>query len=955
MGVLLSARAVPQPRARRFPTIRAVATGVEISVVIATCDRAESLTSVLEALAHQEHRTFEVVVVQGPCHDGTDAVLDGLERPVKRVRIQDRNLSKARNAGIVASAGELVAFLDDDAVPGSGWLRQLASAFAKPDVGGAGGHVYDRDGFGFQSRFAACTRWGEVSLEGQVAVEPSGDLFPYLQGTNQCYRRAVLQAAGGFDEGFRYLYDEVDLCLRLVDAGVILRQLNGAPVVHARLANGSRMPDGAFVDPEPPVEARALFALRHGGTRPESRAALDRYVEEVLAIGRMMQADGRLTSAGHASYEQAVQRGLDQGRELAGQGPRLGLPAEPAPEPLLPYVGERARGHLRVCFVSRDLPPSRGSDWPADAGGVARYSSDLADAFVDDGHEVHVITGTDQESSLAWEDGRWMHRLAANRREALAALRPSNPSLVDQLANAVSVWHEVRRTLEFGSVDVVSAPLYRCEGLICSLDERVPTMTTLHTSYRTTASMHPSWTGRPEIEASLALERATFPRARHVHALTEAALADARKEAPLRGSAAVLPLGVRDRGVASGGGGGILFVGRLERRKGVDVLLEAFSALHQTHPEARLTLAGQDSANTETGQTYRQSFESRAASDPALAAAVTFLGPVSDRRLEDLYRGCDFVCAPSRYESFGLVAVEAMSFGKPVVACRSGGTPEVVRDGVDGLLAAPGDAAMLAGCLGRLIDDPALRATLGANARSRFESTFDLPVAARRIALAYRELAAASVPSLPPARSEVEVEAEVAGVVAELGLGFGAEARELARRLLDPSRHPVDFPEAIRALADESEEHFVTRAYELLAGRSPSVATRTRHLAALAGGATRIDVVRDIATSAEAVRRGGPPEWLATLGPLPKSSPVHRVSRLAARRMLRVVLRLAQRSGAYAAAIQVLRAQARAAASEAMDDVRSSQRELSEEVERLQARLDRLARQDQPGETIESR
>src|SRR6202011_6048084 len=85
---------------------------------------------------------------------------------------------------------------------------------------------------------------------------------------------------------------------------------------------------------------------------------------------------------------------------------------------------------------------------------------------------------------------------------------------------------------------------------------------------------------------------------------------------------------------------------------------------------------------------------------------------------------CDVFVAPSRYESFGLIFLEAMMFAKPVVGCRAGGMPEVIADGITGLLAEPGDTASLRACLERLVDDPALRGRMGAAGRRRYEERF---------------------------------------------------------------------------------------------------------------------------------------------------------------------------------------------------------------------------------------
>jgi glycogen synthase len=134
----------------------------------------------------------------------------------------------------------------------------------------------------------------------------------------------------------------------------------------------------------------------------------------------------------------------------------------------------------------------------------------------------------------------------------------------------------------------------------------------------------------------------------------------------------------------------LLFVGRLEERKGGDV---ALAALAELPGQARLTVAG-----------------------PALIDAgtrVRVLGPVAHRDLPYAYAAADVVIAPSLVEEpFGLVALEAMGLGRPVVATARGGAAEYLRDGVNALVVEPGDPAAVAAAVRRLAEDPGLRARL---------------------------------------------------------------------------------------------------------------------------------------------------------------------------------------------------------------------------------------------------
>jgi glycosyltransferase involved in cell wall biosynthesis len=103
---------------------------------------------------------------------------------------------------------------------------------------------------------------------------------------------------------------------------------------------------------------------------------------------------------------------------------------------------------------------------------------------------------------------------------------------------------------------------------------------------------------------------------------------------------------------------------------------------------------------------------------------VTVTGRVERDELIQLYNRAQVFVSPSLYEGFGLPAAEAMSCGTPLVATTAGAFPEVVDDGVSGLLVPPGNVGALAGAIDRLLDDPMLRARLGQEARKRIVDHF---------------------------------------------------------------------------------------------------------------------------------------------------------------------------------------------------------------------------------------
>jgi glycogen synthase len=203
-----------------------------------------------------------------------------------------------------------------------------------------------------------------------------------------------------------------------------------------------------------------------------------------------------------------------------------------------------------------------------------------------------------------------------------------------------------------------------------------------------------------------ALETVTVRRAAAVITLTDrlAKLVDAD---PAR--VHVLPSGVPAEAFAAAAtpGDGVVFVGRLHRQKGVDTLVRAVPLVPAG---TRVTLVGDGPE--------RAAVE-RLAAGLGVADRVRVTGFRPHREGLALLAGARVAVLPSRYEELGTALVEAMAAARPVVATRVGGIPELVRDGVDGLLVPPGDPAALAAALTRVLTDPALAVALGSCARQR--------------------------------------------------------------------------------------------------------------------------------------------------------------------------------------------------------------------------------------------
>ena len=159
----------------------------------------------------------------------------------------------------------------------------------------------------------------------------------------------------------------------------------------------------------------------------------------------------------------------------------------------------------------------------------------------------------------------------------------------------------------------------------------------------------------------------------------------------------------------------ILFVGRLEKRKGFIHLLRAFAGVQAKMPEARLIVAG--AFNDKQVEPFAREVEANGLQE------VRFVSWPSNDMLARFYRTADVVCAPSTgFESFGLVLVEAMAAGRPVVTSDIPGYREVVRNEVEGLLVPPGDEDGLASALLRVLADKELQERMGQSGRKRAAS-----------------------------------------------------------------------------------------------------------------------------------------------------------------------------------------------------------------------------------------
>jgi teichuronic acid biosynthesis glycosyltransferase TuaC len=173
----------------------------------------------------------------------------------------------------------------------------------------------------------------------------------------------------------------------------------------------------------------------------------------------------------------------------------------------------------------------------------------------------------------------------------------------------------------------------------------------------------------------------------------------------------------------------VLSVGNLIPIKGHELLLRAFAAIGPGHPTLRCEIIGDGPERSRLIAVSTQL---------GIAKKVNFLGRQSRTQVADAMRRCIVLALPSHYEGLGCVYLEAMSAGKPVIACRGQGIQEVIQHGVNGFLIDPGDAHALTETLSVLLANPQLRKDIGRNARLTILRSFTLAHQAERLAHVYR-------------------------------------------------------------------------------------------------------------------------------------------------------------------------------------------------------------------------
>ncbi|MEM8780134.1 MAG: glycosyltransferase, partial [Cyanobacteria bacterium P01_G01_bin.49] len=704
----------------------------KVSVVICTYNRYDYLKRCLTYLQNQSYPHFEVIVVNGPSTDGTTEYLT-TRKDVKVVQNSARNLAISRNLGIRNASGDVIAFIDDDALPYDNWLEEIVKAYQEsaPCVGGIGGRTFYANQLFFQFDRGTTDPFGKAyHVPDDHPVWGDQPRYRYLMGTNATFYKKALVKVNGFDQQYDYHHDETDLAVRLQKAGYFLSYADHAYIRHEFAQSHNRR--GRYnLNWHKICKNTIYFGLKNAAdiaslTKRINVTNKNMWEERILYFWKAKQ-QGELDLADFLRYSRWSILGTVKGLYDSSFPRKLGNDLQTFTS-FLPYLNNshdsqlassKPKKNLHVMLISQEFPPDS-------YGGVGAYNHSLAKELIQMGHKVTVICRGTQDSTQTIGPITIIRIATVD----IVDCFPEYPLLSKNLAWAKTAARITQEVHTKHPIDIIESAIWDAEGIgIVMLRPQftVPLVVRLVTPFLVSIKIN-QWEITPDFQACAEMEKELVKNADGVIPISQSIQdsfsstynvnPDERWNVQFLGvqpwptyadtsNYGQLPSELQ-RGEIQ-----LLFVGRLESRKGIDIFIKALKLVMPREPKINVWIAG---ADIEGWQEKVKEYL-----DNESLKRVQILGHISEEKRELLYANCDLFVFPSRYESFGLVALEAMVYGKPVIGAKAGAIPEVLIHGECGLLFEPDNHEDLASQIIKVVKDKNLYSKLSKGAKERAE------------------------------------------------------------------------------------------------------------------------------------------------------------------------------------------------------------------------------------------
>lgn len=701
-----------------------------VSVVICTYNRANYLERCIESLRKQTYPNFEIIVVNGPSTDETNKILERYQE-IKIVKQEKLNgLSFARNLGIGASNGEIVAFIDDDAVADENWIKYLVEGYIDESIGGVGGLVYGPKKTHLQFDRGTINKCGIPT-----AIRNDGELkkdeFSIIMGTNSSFRKDILCEIGGFDIYFRYYHDESDLCIRIAKKGYKIVYQKDAFVIHD-MAEGHNRKSLHDLNWSEIMKNIIYFTLKNFGEefssytirpikslRGWSKYFYSIYCKKDMSRKQLFDIYLKLIRGAMKGYIDGLRINLSMSTSLNTY--KYNNISTISYKKLADTSNLNIDQMLKICFLSQEFSKNCN-------GGVCRYTYDLAHTLAELGNEVHIITHSKKDCEYEYRDRNVL--VHAVIPQSIDFLGLSNDMSISRknLSYSYSVCTKLFDLIEKYRIQIVEAPLWDAEAFIFSLVKPISLIIRLETPLFKVIEIQ-GWQITKDLKFANWMEGETVRRADKAIAISKdigSLISSHHNISEERIDLCPLGIEVPDENLLINeqkkNGFNVLFVGRLEKRKGIETLFKAIPIVLEKVPDTQFYIVGADTNLAPDGDSYKKYLLKNL--DKIYHTNVKFIGYVDDIELKNYYKNCDIFVAPSLYESFGLIYLESMAWGKPAIGCNVGGIPEIVEDGKDGALIQPNDEKSLARTITKLLTDKDIRVKMGKNGRKKIETDF---------------------------------------------------------------------------------------------------------------------------------------------------------------------------------------------------------------------------------------
>ncbi|MCG7848372.1 MAG: glycosyltransferase, partial [ANME-2 cluster archaeon] len=355
----------------------------QVSIIVCTYNRVAYLKKCLDSLQKLNYPNYEIIVVNGPSTDKTDDLLSDY-CDIKNLNQPKLNgLSVARNIGIKASSGEIIAFIDDDAVADANWLTCLAEEYKDESVGGVGGLVYDITGSWLQFKNGFINKCGIPTFIVDNAPnfnDKGGYNFNYIMGTNSSFRKSTLVKVGCFDKNIKYYADEAELCVRIIKSGEKIIHTSKAKVFHG-MVEGHNRKSPYDLNWSEIMKNVIYFTLKNFRGdfssytfRPTKslywwlKYFIHPYFNKDISLKQLFDIYLKLVIGAMNGYISGLKVSVNKNNSILVNIPTFNRDDK-----------------LKICLLSQEFSKNCN-------GGVCRYTYDLAHALAELGNEVHVVT-----------------------------------------------------------------------------------------------------------------------------------------------------------------------------------------------------------------------------------------------------------------------------------------------------------------------------------------------------------------------------------------------------------------------------------------------------------------------------------------------------------------------------------------------------------------------------------